>query len=541
MSHSPLFALAYNASLLLVVALVYDVFITRALPRGRTHPGQLFVGLLVGAVGVALMISPWQFEPGIAFDSRSVLLGIAGLLIGPIVAAVAMAMTAAFRLYQGGAGAWTGIAVIVASGCLGLAWRGARPPRPEGYSFGELFVFGVVVHAVMLALMFSLPDGIGASVLAVVGLPVLAIYPLATALVGSLIVNQARRDAMASRLVESEERLRLALSAANQGLWDLDLRTGNATVSAEYASMLGYDPASFRESNDAWRERLHPDDRESMAATYRDYVAGRLPEYRVEFRQRTAAGEWLWLLSRGSIVSRDASGVPLRMVGTHTDITALRHAEERLRASEAETSRLLAESDQSRSALLSVVEDLQSADRKLRSSEAFFQGLFRNMSDGLAYCRLVREDGVPRDVVYLQVNRAFERIRDVSDVVGRKATEVVPGVYESNPELLAAFGRVATSGVAEVIESHIQQLDKWLLVSIFSPEPDHFVSVFTDVTELKQSEVENRRQLAELKTWHEATLGREDRVLGLKTEVNDLRRRLGEPSRYASVEREEAS
>ena len=135
-------------------------------------------------------------------------------------------------------------------------------------------------------------------------------------------------------LIESEERLRLALTAANQGLYDLNVQTGECIVSPEYARMLGYDPAEFRETNDAWRERLHPDDREEVYRTYEDYVAGRRDEYRVEFRQRTQSGDWKWILSLGSLISRSADGQPLRMLGTHTDITERKRAEETVRQSQ---------------------------------------------------------------------------------------------------------------------------------------------------------------------------------------------------------------
>jgi len=133
----------------------------------------------------------------------------------------------------------------------------------------------------------------------------------------------------------SETRLRLALAAAAQGLYDLDLISGKAVVNAEYALMLGYDPADFQETNAKWIERLHPEDRMLVAQTYQDYIAGRHEEYVVEFRQRTKSGNWKWILSRGSIVERDANGVPTRMLGTHTDITARKEGELVVRASEA--------------------------------------------------------------------------------------------------------------------------------------------------------------------------------------------------------------
>lgn len=130
-----------------------------------------------------------------------------------------------------------------------------------------------------------------------------------------------------SRLRESEERLRLALAAANQGLFDLDLTSGDVRVSPEYAGMLGYDPDSFHETKATWLERMHPEDAARVQQVHEDYVAGRLQEYRNEFRQRTRDGRWKWILSQGRIMERAADGRPLRMLGTHTDIDAIKSAE----------------------------------------------------------------------------------------------------------------------------------------------------------------------------------------------------------------------
>lgn len=126
---------------------------------------------------------------------------------------------------------------------------------------------------------------------------------------------------------ESEERLRLALRAANQGLYDLNVQTGEAIVSPEYAQMLGYKPDEFQETNARWRDRLHPDDVAAVYQVYEDYIAGRLDEYRVEFRQQTRSGEWKWILSVGKIVCWTSDDRPLRMLGTHTDITDRKQAE----------------------------------------------------------------------------------------------------------------------------------------------------------------------------------------------------------------------
>ncbi|OAI03599.1 EAL domain-containing protein [Methylomonas methanica] len=131
-------------------------------------------------------------------------------------------------------------------------------------------------------------------------------------------------------LADSEERLRLSMQAAKQGFYDINPQTGAMIINAEYASMLGYDPASFDATIGSWIMRLHPDDRQRVSDTYQQYIAGKLAEYRLEYRQRCADDSWKWILSIGSIVERDANNQPVRMLGTHTDITDSKTAAERL-------------------------------------------------------------------------------------------------------------------------------------------------------------------------------------------------------------------
>ncbi|MBN1475717.1 PAS domain S-box protein [Candidatus Sumerlaeota bacterium] len=152
-----------------------------------------------------------------------------------------------------------------------------------------------------------------------------------TGIMGTLQdITEAHRAEEALR--ESEERLRLAMMAANQGLYDLNVQTGETIVSPMYALMLGYDPDEFIETNERWRDRLHPDDQEQVYRVYEECIRGERDIYQVEFRQRTSTGDWKWILSLGSIVEWDREGRPLRMLGTHADITDLRRAERALLA-----------------------------------------------------------------------------------------------------------------------------------------------------------------------------------------------------------------
>ncbi|HET7061039.1 MAG TPA: EAL domain-containing protein, partial [Nitrosospira sp.] len=180
-----------------------------------------------------------------------------------------------------------------------------------------------------------------------------------------IIVIQAARRQSEHTTKDSESRLRLALKAANQGLFDLDVRSGVMKVSPEYARMLGYDAETFMETAPTWLDRVHPDDREQFHKIYNDYIAGLRGNYQAEFRQYTRQGNWKWILSLGNVVEWDSHGFPSRMLGTHTDISRQKQVEEELlkamedfRASEKlqREQRSLAEREQSRMrALLSAM------------------------------------------------------------------------------------------------------------------------------------------------------------------------------------------
>jgi len=167
---------------------------------------------------------------------------------------------------------------------------------------------------------------------------------------------QRQRQAEKSQY-ESEKRFRLAINAAQMGVFDLNLITGEVIVNDFYAAMLGYDPNHFHETHQKWIDRLHPDDRESIVMAFQDYISGKNPEYRLEFRQKTQSGNWKWILSIGSIVEWDQGGKPLRMLGTYTDITPGKNAE-------IEISRLYEESQRR----LRRIESLHEIDNAITSS-----------------------------------------------------------------------------------------------------------------------------------------------------------------------------
>jgi PAS domain S-box-containing protein len=143
---------------------------------------------------------------------------------------------------------------------------------------------------------------------------------------------------------------------------------------------------------------------------------------------------------------------------------------------------------------LALAAEREQAAMKISESEKRYHSLFENMLDGFAYCRMLFDDrGTPADFVYLDVNVAFVKLTGVANAVGKKVTEVFPGLRESNPELFEIYGRVALTGVPQTFETEFKPLGVWLSVSVYSPEREHFVAVFDDITERKRAQEEIER------------------------------------------------
>ena len=142
--------------------------------------------------------------------------------------------------------------------------------------------------------------------------------------------ERRRPDEEPSR--ENEKCFRMALDASSNGLWDLNLLTGEVSFGENWYRTLGFKKSGTYLDNQAWQNLIHPDDRDRVLAMRKAHVQGMTDRYVVEYRIKNVAGEWLWIVSRGSIVARDKEGKALRMIGTYTDITRRIQAEAELRS-----------------------------------------------------------------------------------------------------------------------------------------------------------------------------------------------------------------
>jgi len=129
-----------------------------------------------------------------------------------------------------------------------------------------------------------------------------------------------------------EDKWKLALDAAGDGMWDLNMQTGEISFSDKWHEIFGYDFSDVS-TWDGWAAKIHPDDKGRYEHKVEDVISGELPSYSIEQRFLCKDGTYKWILSRGVIISRTADGKPLRAIGTHHDINDQKLAEAALKAS----------------------------------------------------------------------------------------------------------------------------------------------------------------------------------------------------------------
>ncbi|MEG4578197.1 PAS domain S-box protein [Microcoleus sp. MON1_C5] len=168
----------------------------------------------------------------------------------------------------------------------------------------------------------------------------------------AIIADLTERKRTESALKLSQERLQLAVSGSYLGLWDWNIPTGETYFDFYWKSMLGYAETEIENNLKGWESLLHPEDRAKVMERLNSYLEGETDIYEVEFRMLNKAGNWQWILAMGKVVEYDEWGAPLRITGTHKDISA------RV-AAEAEKTQLIA-------SLQLLAEQLQAAQKIAR-------------------------------------------------------------------------------------------------------------------------------------------------------------------------------
>lgn len=262
-----------------------------------------------------------------------------------------------------------------------------------------------------------------------------------------------RKQAVAA-MQQSEEQFRAMFEMASIGMAQADPHNGRfLRVNQKMCAITGYSAEELLSKR--VRDITHPDDRAADGRLFQRVIKGAQSDYQVEKRYIRKDGTQIWVNVNMTLI-RSAQGRPLRTMATIEDITGRKQTEQ-----------------------------------WLRENEERYRSLFENLLNGFAYCQMLYDDaGRPCDFLYLMVNKAFETHTGLKNVPGKKVSEVIPGILETDPDLIATYGRVAMTGTPEKIEVYVEALRMWFDISIYSPRQGYFVAVFDVVTERKQLEEE---------------------------------------------------
>lgn len=133
------------------------------------------------------------------------------------------------------------------------------------------------------------------------------------------------------KVKESETRYQFALEASKKGIWDYNLKTGKVYFSKESLDILQFDEFDKIDTNDKWDDRIHPEDKLDYLDSIRSHIENKSPFFENTKRVMAKDGTYRWVLSRGKIIERDSKGNPLRIIGTHSDVTVNKEKEYELR------------------------------------------------------------------------------------------------------------------------------------------------------------------------------------------------------------------
>jgi len=227
----------------------------------------------------------------------------------------------------------------------------------------------------------------------------------------SLFIEQERAE---QALRRSQERLALVIEGSNDGIWDWDVTTGQTYFSPRWKGMLGYDDDEIENTFSAWEQLLHPEDRDRAVAGIRAYFAGKTTSFELEHRLRHKDGTYRWILARG-VVLRDAEGNPLRMAGSHVDLTERKLAGERL---EKTCAKLAARE----AALKKILRQLRASHRALKEAQLHLIQAAKLESVGTLAAGVAHEVKNPLQTILMGLDYVCQKVpagdQDLTDTLG---------------------------------------------------------------------------------------------------------------------------
>mgnify|MGYP005845698179 CR=1 FL=1 len=459
-----LLELVYNLSVLVALS-VLSAFLEERFDR-TTKTGQILQGILFGAIALVGMLYPLKIEEGLIFDGRTVVLSLCSLFFGPLAGSLAALVTAVYRIGLGGPGLAMAIATILTAflfGTLFYYWYTSS----EGFHFSKrhLLSLGLLVHGAMLLETLLLPGERTLPTLLSIGPTVAIAYPIATVLIGKILLDQIERKLFLQDLQDAVERYRTTLESIGDGVITTDSRGIVEFLNPVAEHLTGF--SSSEAVGKALEHVFHIINEES----------GEKVESPVERVLRD--GIVVGLANHTVLISKEGKEVPIADSGApiRTPTGAIRGV-------------VLVFRDQSRE---------REFLRQLEESEGKYKSLFFATNDGIALHELITDSsGNPVDYLLLDVNPLFEQITGLKreEVIGKRATMVY---QQAQAPYLDIYARVTQTGEVHTFETFYPPLGKHFHITVFSPAPGQFATVFQDITERKLASERILQELDEKK------------------------------------------
>lgn len=480
MHQATITALLNNAALLVILSVIYELtYLVFPNPRIK----QTANGILVALACIAIMSVPFEFIPGVFFDTRSILISVSALIFGPVSTIITIITAIIFRMIHGGIGSVAGISIILTSAVIGYIWqRWVLPKTKRRLRWLYVYLMGFTVHVVMIACIFLIPYPESINVIREVALPIMIIYPAATVLLYLLLSKQQAFWQMRDELKQSEEQYKLLYVEQKKAAAELrqselkfhklfDTMTQGVVCQAADGSIISANPEA---------ERILGMTLDQMTKKTSDD-----PDWRTIYEDGSpmpgSEHPSMVALRTGKPCGPVVLGVFQPRLNSHVWLSV--------------NATPILEADGSLSQVYTIFQDI-TAEKKAKND---YQLLFNSMVDGFALHEIIcDESGNPTDYRFLAVNPAFEQIigRKASEIVGKTVTEVMPGIESY---WIETYGKVALTGESVQFENYAAVTDKYFRVMAYQPAPIQFACTFSDDTQRVRAEKELFRTLARLR------------------------------------------
>lgn len=283
--------LTINAALLLIICVVFIILYTRIWKRKVIY--NILLGVVIGFVGIAILYNTVELEPGIVFDTRTILTSISGMFFGFVPTVIGTVAICLYRVFLGGPGVYMGVLTTVSSAVIGILWKKVRWAKIQKSSrnWPEFYLFGLIAHAVMLACVWSLPAPMVGAVFNAISLPVIIVFPVVSLIICVVMNDSLSRIHMKEDLEASEMYLRTVIDQAPLGIF-IGSREKTILVNHKFEKIVGRSKSELESMS--WEEYTHREDIQKDRQQFEKVLGGEIDSYELDKRYVRPDGSIVW-------------------------------------------------------------------------------------------------------------------------------------------------------------------------------------------------------------------------------------------------------